>query len=342
MPSFAAAAADTSVAVGLTVYLVLIAAAALLGGSSVVLVSLGHRPMQVLLSLTGGVLLGVGMLHLLPHACLALGNDVESAAGWAVIGFFAMFLLERAFHGHSHQIVDGSGVDAHRHDTTVEVRDRSRADAHAHGHAHAHAHAHAAECGHSAAPAGAGRWAWCGAFVGLALHSLSDGAALAASVRADAAHGGGTLSGLATFLAILLHKPIDSALIATLMIAAGVSTPVRRVVNVAYALVVPVGALGFVGLLRMLGVDEGAVIGIAMAIAAGAFICIAAADLLPEVQFHSHDRVLLTSALAIGLAMAWGITVVERASHAHGAHTGAARHPAHDHGHGTRPERGPP
>lgn len=320
MPILAAAAADTSVAVVLTVYLVLIAAAALLGGSSVVLVSLGHRPMQVLLSLTGGVLLGVGMLHLLPHACLALGNDVESAAGWAVVGFFAMFLLERAFHGHSHQAVEGA------HDG-----DEHPGAASGHG-SRPHTHTHGEACGHAVAATGTGRWAWCGAFVGLALHSLSDGAALAASVRADAAHGGGTLSGLATFLAIVLHKPIDSALIATLMIAAGVSTPVRRVVNVAYALVVPAGALGFVGLLRMLGVDEGAVIGIAMAIAAGAFICIAAADLLPEVQFHSHDRVLLTSALAIGLALAWGITIVERSSHAHEAHAGSVGNRAHDHG----------
>jgi zinc and cadmium transporter len=311
MPSLVAAAAGSSPSVGLTVYLILIAAAALLGGSSVVLVSLGHRPMQVLLSLTGGVLLGVGMLHLLPHACLALGSNVEAAAGWALLGFFLMFLLERAFHGHSHHAVD---VPACNHDH------------HDHHGPHDHtAHAHPS--------VGAGRWAWCGAFVGLALHSLSDGAALAASVRADAAHGGGTLSGFATFLAIVLHKPIDSALIATLMMAGGVSTRARRLVNVAYALVVPVGALGFVGLLRMLGVDEGLVLGIAMAVAAGAFICIAAADLLPEVQFHSHDRVLLTSALALGLAIAWGITAVERSSHAHASHrrAGDPAHPAHAH-----------
>lgn len=311
MPSLVAAAGGTSTSIGLTIYLVLIAAAALLGGSSVVLVSLGHRPMQVLLSLTGGVLLGVGMLHLLPHACLALGNDIEATAGWALLGFFLMFLLERAFHGHSHQSVDAPDGD--------------------HDHHGPHDHAH-----HAHAPLGAGRWAWCGAFVGLALHSLSDGAALAASVRADAAHGGGTLSGFATFLAIALHKPIDSALIATLMIAAGVSAPVRRVANIAYALVVPVGALGFVGLLRMLGVDEGLVLGIAMALAAGAFICIAAADLLPEVQFHSHDRLLLTSALALGLAIAWGITAIERSSHAHAGHgravgDGPHEHPGHTH-----------
>jgi len=66
------------------------------------------------------------------------------------------------------------------------------------------------------------------------------------------------------------------------------------------------------------------VLGIAMAVAAGAFICIAAADLLPEVQFHSHDRVLLTTALALGLALAWGITVLEKSSHAHAMHAPAA------------------
>jgi zinc and cadmium transporter len=320
----AAVTAGPSAAIGLTIYLVLIAAAALLGGSSVVLVSLGHRPMQVLLSLTGGVLLGVGLLHLLPHACLALGNDVEAAAGWALFGFFVMFLLERAFHGHAHHVAEepAAGCGSHAHA----------------GHAH-HEHpahpAHPAHHEHPASHAGSatatGRWAWCGAFIGLALHSLSDGAALAASVRADAAHGAGTLSGFATFLAIVLHKPIDSALIATLMIAGGAPTTLRRIVNVAYALVVPLGALGFVSVLRVIGVAESDVLGIAMAIASGAFICIAAADLLPEVQFHSHDRLLLTTALALGIAIAWGITAIERSSHAHEAHMRAA--PGHGHSH---------
>jgi zinc and cadmium transporter len=63
-----------------------------------------------------------------------------------------------------------------------------------------------------------------------------------------------------------------------------------------------------------------------MALAAGAFLCIAAADLLPEVQFHSHDRLLLTTALAIGLTIAWGITVIERSGHGHASHAPAAAH----------------
>lgn len=294
----AAAVPDAPVAGILAVYLTLIAAAAFAGGSWVAFLSLGHRPMQVLLSLTGGMLLGVGLLHLLPHAAHALHGDVETAACWATAGFFVMFLLERAFHGHAHHTGDDGD--------------------HACGHTHDHHH-HAAGSGGTAGP-----WAWAGAFAGLALHGLADGAALAASVRADAAHGGGLLSGLAIFLAILFHKPFDSAIIATLMIGSGATARSRRLVNAAYALVVPLGAIGFLASLRLFGDHQGQVIGIAMALAAGAFVCIAAADLLPEVQFHSHDRLLLTASLALGLAIAWGITVVERSSHAHAVHAGHA------------------
>jgi zinc and cadmium transporter len=292
-----AVAPAATATVSLAVYLALIAAAAFAGGSSVAFLSLGHRPMQVLLSLTGGVLLGVGLLHLLPHAAAALGHDVEATMGWALVGFFTMFLLERAFHGHAHHTADGTAC----------------------GHDHDGAPGH----DHGRAPAHHGRWAWCGAFAGLALHSLADGAALAASVGTDAAHGGGPLSGLATFLAILLHKPFDAAIIATLLVTAGSTQRFRTLVNASYALVVPLGAIGFVASLRLFGAQQEQVLGVALALAGGAFICIAAADLLPEVQFHSHDRVLLTTALAVGLAVAWGITTLERSSHSHAAHVRA-------------------
>jgi len=104
----------------------------------------------------------------------------------------------------------------------------------------------------------------------------------------------------------------------------------RTVVNLLYALMVPCGALAFLASLRLFGSHHDAVLGAALAMAAGAFLCIAAADLLPEVQFHSHDRVLLTAALALGLAIAWGITVLERSSHAHARH-GPAATDAHAH-----------
>jgi zinc and cadmium transporter len=93
LPLFATILPNATSAVTLTVALALIAAAAFAGGSSVALASLGHRPMQVLLSFTGGVLLGVGMLHLLPHAWMQLGRDLDTTMAWALGGFFLMFLL---------------------------------------------------------------------------------------------------------------------------------------------------------------------------------------------------------------------------------------------------------
>ena len=279
----------------LVFYLLLISGAAYAGGSSVAFLSLGHRRMQVLLSLTGGVMLGVGLLHLLPHAYLELGRQIDTTMIWVLAGFFLMFLLERAFHGHAHHSADGSH-SGHAHD-------------------HSHDHAHAGPRQPLVQP-----WAWCGAFAGLALHSLADGAALAASVGADAEHGGGWLAGFATFLAVVLHKPFDSGIIATLMINSGASSGSRWWVNAVYAMVVPLGAILFLGSLRLFGGDHGGVLGVALALAAGAFLCIAAADLLPEVEFHSHDRLLLTATLALGIAIAWGITVIERSSHAHAAH----------------------
>lgn len=281
-------------------YLFLVAAAAFAGGSSVAFLSLGHRRLQVLLSFTGGVLLGVGMLHLIPHAYLEFGRRIDTTMGWVLGGFFIMFLLERAFHGHSHHTADGGEA------STTCLHDSEK---------HDKLHGHAPHPAHHEGPTS--RWGWGGAFVGLGLHSLADGAALAAAVGADTTHGAGWLAGLATFLAILLHKPFDAGIIATLMLGAGWSQRARLFINLAYATAVPLGAVLFLLSLDLLGSQQQAVTGAALALAAGAFLCIAAADLLPEVQFHSHDRILLTVALALGITLAWGITVLERYSHPH-------------------------
>ncbi|MFM8435917.1 MAG: ZIP family metal transporter, partial [Planctomycetia bacterium] len=221
MPPVATITLQPSAVASLVGYLLLIAGAAYAGGSSVAFLSLGHRRMQVLLSLTAGVMLGVGLLHLLPHAYLEFSGHLDTTMAWVLAGFFLMFLLERAFHGHAHHSADGSHGCGH--------------DSHAH-HDHHHDHAHHA-------PAAKGPWAWCGAFAGLALHSLVDGAALAASVHADGGQGAGLLSGFATFFAIVLHKPFDSLMIATLMIAAGTSTTLRRATTLFYAMIVPIGAI---------------------------------------------------------------------------------------------------
>jgi zinc and cadmium transporter len=86
------------------------------------------------------------------------------------------------------------------------------------------------------------------------------------------------------------------------------------------------------------GVAEGGaeILPFALAFSAGTFICIASSDLLPELQFHRHDRVGLSAALLVGLALAGTIarlesSVAQAHDHSHGAHDHS--HGAHDHSH---------
>jgi zinc and cadmium transporter len=83
--------------------------------------------------------------------------------------------------------------------------------------------------------------------------------------------------------------------------------------------------VGFVLGLNQLASQQHVVVGCALAFAAGVFLCISLADLLPELTFHAHDRVPLTAALFLGVALAWAIGFWEP-KHSHGVH----EHTSHD------------
>jgi zinc and cadmium transporter len=320
----------------LTIYCVLIALASLLGGVLPSLVRLTHNRMQRLLSFVGGLILGVGLLHLVPHATATL-RSLDLSMRWVAGGVLTTFFLIRAFHTHSHDVPgDGHG---HSHDC-----------GHSHDHGHDHSHDHDAkpalvtlglpqaaatppDSGREDLPAPAatgGRWNWLGLALGLALHTLIDGLALGASVAAEAAHGESTfgLFALGTFLAVALHKPLDSLSIMSLMTASAWSPRWKWLVNCGYALMCPLGALLFFYGVRQTTDLQDYFVGISVAFAGGVFICIAAADLLPEIQFHSHNRVVLSLLIILGMFAAYGIGFLEP-SHQHGGHT----HGAHGHSH---------
>lgn len=155
--------------------------------------------------------------------------------------------------------------------------------------------------------------------LGLSIHSVLAGVALAASV----AHGShdGQLAGLGTFLAIVLHKPFDALTIALLMERGGWRPPARHLVNSLFALAIPLGAALFH--LGIYGFEPGEtsarspVLAYALAFSAGTFFCIAMSDLLPELQFHRHDRVKLSLALLLGVAVAYGAQRLESGVHGH-------------------------
>lgn len=301
-------------ALTLVLYSAAILLASLLGGWIPMWVKLTHRRMELAISFVAGMMLGVGVFHLLPHAFFALGS-IDRAAWWMVIGLMTMFLVERFFSFHR------TTVDHAASDPSTD------ATAHSHVHGHGVADMHAVDCAEPACdPTDA---SWTGAFIGLTLHTLLAGIALAASVASEAKHGA-ALAGFGTFLVIVLHKPIDSLTIGTLMAKGGWSKRARHWVNALFALVIPLGIAAFFLGIGALG-GEG-VVGAALAFSAGTFLCIALSDLLPELQFHSHDRIKLTVSLIVGLAAAWAIGFLEEGGHDHSAGGGHSHGSGQSHG----------
>ena len=271
----------------LVLYCIAIAGCSLVGGLLPNWVQMTHTRTQVAMSLVSGLMLGVAFYHLLPHSVAMLGGPgaTDTSVQWLMLGLVTMLLLLRMFHFHQH---DFSPEEEHQHEHE----------------AGAHEHSHAAP---------AHRMSWVGLALGLGVHTLIDGVALGAAMRGELADGASGLVGLGVFLAIFLHKPLDAMSITTLMAAGGWSDRARAASNVLFALLCPLGALLLFHGVDLLGRNGEYLVAAALAFSAGAFICIALSDLLPEVHFHSHDRTKLTLAFLLGLGLAYAIGALEPA-----------------------------
>ena len=150
-----------------------------------------------------------------------------------------------------------------------------------------------------------------GTALGLTLHSLLDGLALAAAVEVQT-RGSRGLAGLGVALAVVFHKPFDAMAVSTLMTVSGSSQTLRQSLNGLFALATPLGVVLFYFGASHFADSNAVFLGGALAFCAGTFLCIACSDLLPELQFHSHDRFKLSLALIAGLAIAVLIGQIER------------------------------
>jgi len=278
----------------LTLYCALVLVASLAGGWLLLIIRPTHTRLQMAISFVAGLMLGIALLHFLPDANEQL-HSLDRTAAWMLGGFLVMFFLQRFFHFHHHDSAEGDPEDC----------DQERPAPVTHDHDHLH-HAH------TLADKSAQQLSWVGTALGLTLHSLLDGLALAAAVEAGA-QGQVKLAGLGVALVVILHKPFDAMAISTLMAAGGSSRLSRHVLNGLFALVSPIGAvLFYFGASRFANSDT-AFLGCALAFCAGTFLCIASSDLLPELQFHSHDRLKLSVALLAGLTVAVLIKYFEAA-----------------------------
>ena len=161
-------------AVLIFIYCFLIALSSLFGGWLPALVRLTHTRMQLIMSFVGGLMLGVALLHMLPHAFHELGS-IDYAVGATVIGLLAMFCMIRILHVHQHSHDDAiADLDDH-HDCEHDHAAPADQDPVPGGEHESHDHAH--------------NLSWVGLFAGLAIHTLIDGVALASGVAAGLAEG---------------------------------------------------------------------------------------------------------------------------------------------------------
>ncbi len=276
----------------LPLYCALVLLASLGGGWIPLLLRLTHARLQIAVSLVAGLMLGMALLHLLPDAAEQLGS-LDRAMAWVLGGFLAMFFVQRFFHFHHHDLPENDP------------------EASASGHGVGESHTHGAH-GDTLAEKSARQLSWVGTALGLSLHSLLDGLALAAGVAAGAAAHSRWV-GLGIALVVIFHKPFDAMAITTLMSASGSSRGSRHLLNALFALVTPVGVALFYFGASQFARENQLFLGCSLAFVAGSFLCIAGSDLLPELQFHSHDRFTLSIALLTVLGIAILIGQLETA-----------------------------
>lgn len=283
----------------LLIYCVLLIPISLFGGWLPNRIAITHTRMQLTLSFVGGLMLGIAVLNLIPHAVLD-ARSLQTAMGWMLAGLLFMFFLIRLFHFHQHVSANAGHEDQH-----------AECD---HQHAHVHHHDHGA----------VHELSWAGIATGMSVHSVLDGMALGTAVMADASHGR-TLLGIGVFLAVALHKPLDALSITMLMKVSGWPDSARWLVNVGFSLICPIGAAMVVLGLQQLDEQQTHWIGNLMGFSTGVFLCISLSDLLPEVQFHRHDRIKLSVALLMGILVAMVISLFDpeegHSHHNHAAHS---------------------
>lgn len=271
----------------LGIYCLLVLLASLAGGWVLLAMHLTHARLQMAVSFVAGLMLGMALLHFIPHA-FHQSHSLDQTMRWVLGGFLVMFFLQRFLPHHHHDVPEGAPEHHGPGDAPPVRHQESRASG---------------DSARALAEQSARQLSWAATTAGMTLHSLMGGVALAAAVAAEAG-GHGAWVGLGTALVIILHKPFDAMTVSTLMAAGGCSRFSRHLLNGLFALVTPLGAILFyAGASHFFG-SSPVFLGSALAFCAGTFLCIACADLLPELQFHSHDRLKLSLALAAGLGVA--------------------------------------
>jgi zinc and cadmium transporter len=276
----------------LSAFCLAILTVSILGGLLPLATVLNHTRLQVYLSFSAGTMLGAAFFHMMPEA-VRVGS--VATIHWAAFGLLALFFLERFFSFHHHE-PHAHGHVEHRNEEGVEDSQRETGTDCAAG-ASAVSRPMTRSSAVRALP-------WGSAAFGLVIHSIVGGVALASAVAADFKIRAGLGSaGMGVFIATLVHKPADALTITSLMLRGGSTRWSALVVNFGFGLMIPAGVAFFALGMGGRASSSASWTASALAFSAGTFLCIALSDLLPELQFHSHDRLKLSVALLTGFAL---------------------------------------
>ena len=251
----------------------------LLGGWIPNLFKITHVRLQSAMSLVAGFMVGIAVLHLLPHSVSIRGdnNALDAITLWFMVGLATMFVMIRSFH-------------FHQHEQPPIYTDNPRE-------------------GDNLSPASLS-YNWIGVALGFSIHSFIEGAALVAALQLQLFHSSHfPWIWLGVLMAILLHKPLDSMSISFLIKEGGWKSSTNYLVNILFALICPLGALIFYfGATKYFDLEF---LSNTMAFSSGAFVCIALSDLLPEAHQHTHDRFTLTIMFLVGVLFSYLLRIME-------------------------------
>lgn len=133
------------------------------------------------------------------------------------------------------------------------------------------------------------------AFIGLAIHTLTNGVALGSGLMVPGL-------GLAVFLAITAHKCPEAFTLTSVLLHSGIRRRNILLTQLMVLSMIPLGALLAYGIIRP---GNETLVGKAIAFSAGTFLHISLSDLLPEVHKHSHVKHWTFLGLVAGLFLMW-------------------------------------
>lgn len=226
------------------------------------------RRTRLLLSFSAGVMLGAAFFHMLPES---IEHGGMRALAWVPAGFLFLYLLERYVLVHVCAEPE-NGCEVHHHDEPP--------GAVSHGHRHG--------------------TLGIATFVGLTIHTLTDGLALGAGLDAGVAG--------SVFVAILLHKIPSSFSLAAILLHDHYSVRRTLWLSVAFSLAVPTGATIYFAVAGI--ADHDSFGPYTLAFSAGTFLHLAVADIIPDLHRDRAMRLPLSLALLLGTTVMWAVSAL--------------------------------